>query len=342
MVAADTAPVLAMVAAMTSTAAIGVSFGIAAPSRFDICVRGYHNGHLACGCLARIWWLGQTQPVRGAGGGMPAGTVPETLGSTSSRCVDADGLLVTSVRFPPLLKLPLHTHERATVAIILHGSFDGLMRSSSHPCPQASVLTEPAGEPHGNLFERAGADVLTVQPDPGRHELLEPFGRMLGEAGHIRDLGVAALARRAASELREPDAVTPFAVEGLVLELLALMARLRDVREARASRQPPHWLSQARGPDARSIPRAAAGSGCGRGRGGASGAPGQGLHYGTPVGAYQRGLRLSWAAVMLSDGDDEIAQIELRAGSSWACGTSPAQCEAFGAPDEMDERGPGL
>ena len=85
---------------------------------------------------------------------MPAGTVPVTLGSTSSRCVDADGFLVTSVRFPPLLKLPLHTHERATVAIILHGSFDGLMRGSSHPCPQASVLTEPPGEPHGNLFER--------------------------------------------------------------------------------------------------------------------------------------------------------------------------------------------
>src|SRR5689334_5152796 len=59
MAAADTALVLAMVAATTSTAAIGVSFGIADPPRFDICVRGYHNGHLACGCLARIWWLGQ-------------------------------------------------------------------------------------------------------------------------------------------------------------------------------------------------------------------------------------------------------------------------------------------
>jgi hypothetical protein len=39
-----------------------------------------------------------------------------------------DGLLVTWVRFPPLAKLPLHTHERATVAVILNGSFDGLMR----------------------------------------------------------------------------------------------------------------------------------------------------------------------------------------------------------------------
>src|SRR5499427_10365232 len=144
---------------------------------------------------------------------MAAGHVPITLGSSRSRRADVDGLLVTWVRFPPLAKLPLHTHERATVAVILNGSFDGLMRHTSHPCPASTVLTEPPGEPHGNLFERAGADVLTVQPDPGRHELLEPFSSVLDEVSHIRDLGVAALARRAAGELHDPDAVTPFAVE---------------------------------------------------------------------------------------------------------------------------------
>ena len=170
---------------------------------------------------------------------MSAGAVPITLGSSSSRCVDAGGFLVTRVSFPPLLKLPLHTHERATVAVILNGSFDGLMRRTSHPCPRASVLTEPPGEPHGNLFERAGADVLTVQPDPGRLELLQPFAGVLSEVNHMRDLVVTALARRVADELREPDDVTRFAVEGLILELLALMARLRNVPEPRAGRQPP-------------------------------------------------------------------------------------------------------
>jgi len=37
--------------------------------------------------------------------------------------------------------LPLHTHERATVAVILSGSFDGLMRNASHPCPVSTCLT---------------------------------------------------------------------------------------------------------------------------------------------------------------------------------------------------------
>jgi AraC family transcriptional regulator len=245
-----------------------------------------------------------------------AGAVPVTLGSSASRCVDAGGFLVTRVRFPPLLKLPLHTHERATVAVILNGSFDGLMRRASHPCPQASVLTEPPGEPHGNLFERAGADVLTVQPDPGRLELLQPFAGVLGEINHMRDLVVTALARRVADELREPDDVTPFAVEGLILELLALMARLRNVPEPRAGRQPPRWLAEARdllhdryaerllvtdvadavGVHPVHLARVFR------------------LHYGTPVGAYQRALRVTWAAGMLTDSDDGIAQIALQAG----------------------------
>src|SRR6202047_5605749 len=104
---------------------------------------------------------------------MATGHAPVTLGSTGSRRAEVDGFRVTLVRFPPLLTLPLHTHERATVAVILNGSFDGLMRHPSHPCPASTLLTEPPGELHGNLFERAGADVLTVQPDPGRRDLLE-------------------------------------------------------------------------------------------------------------------------------------------------------------------------
>jgi AraC family transcriptional regulator len=212
--------------------------------------------------------------------------------------------------------LPLHTHERATVAVILNGSFDGLMRGASRPCPVATMITEPPGEPHGNQFELAGADVLTVQPDPGRAELLEPFAGVLGEVNHVRDLGVASMARRAAGELRVPDAVTPLAVEGLVLELLALAARLRKASVLGTERRPPHWLGEARAllhDRFRENLRLA------------DIATEVGVHpvhlarvfrlsYGTPVGAYARGLRLTWAAARLRDSGDGIAQIALEAG----------------------------
>ena len=227
-----------------------------------------------------------------------------------------DGLLVTWVRFPALARLPLHTHERATVAVILNGSFDGLMRHASHPCPTSTFITEPPGEPHGNLFERAGADVLTVQPDPGRRDLLEPFSGVLGEVNHMRDLGVATVARRAASELRMLDSITPFAVEGLALELLTLAARLRSTDAIGAERRSPRWLNEARAllhDQYREQLRLA------------EVADAVGVHpvhlarvfrlkYGTPVGAYVRGLRLTWAAGRLTDSEDAIAQIAHEAG----------------------------
>lgn len=230
--------------------------------------------------------------------------------------MQVDGFDVARLNFPPLLKLPLHTHERATVAVILGGSFDGLMRSASHPCPPATVLIEPAGEPHGNLFERAGARVLVVQPDPARLELLEPFAGILREVNHIRDPVVATVARRAAVELHAPDDVTPFAVQGLILELLAHTARLRKARQPRIDRRSPHWLGEARAllhdryRERLQVTEVAAAVGV------------HPVHlarvfrsyYGAPVGAYVRGLRLDWAARRLADSPDGIAQIALQAG----------------------------
>ncbi len=177
---------------------------------------------------------------------MAGGHVPVTTGSRASRRADVDGFLVTWVRFPPLLKLPLHTHDRATVAVILSGSFHGLMRHSSHPCPLATTITEPPGEVHGNQFEQAGADVLTIQPDPERLELLEPFADVIGEVNYLRDPVVASLASRAARELRVPDQISAFAVEGLVLEMLVLAARQRGSAGIGGDRRPPNWLAEAR------------------------------------------------------------------------------------------------
>jgi AraC family transcriptional regulator len=163
---------------------------------------------------------------------------------------------------------------------------------------------------------RAGADVLTVQPDPARLELLEPFAGLLGEVNHQRDVVATALARRVADELRAPDGVTSLAVEGLILEMLALTARLRNVPEPGAGRRPPHWLGEARdllhdrydehlrvtdladavGVHPVHLARVFR------------------LHYGTPVGAYLRGLRMTWAAGRLTESDDGIAQIAIQAG----------------------------
>jgi AraC family transcriptional regulator len=241
--------------------------------------------------------------------------VPVTTGSTLFRRADVAGFQVARLRFPPRLRLGLHEHDRATVAVVLSGSFDGWIRSTTRGCAPGTVQTEPAGEPHGNVFGTAGAQVLVVQPDPTRQELFEPVSRLLAEAHHLRDPTVTRLARKIVAEMAANDAAAPFAVEGLVLELLAAAARA-STPNGHTAGPPPTWLTQARealhdrsGEHIRVADIAAC----------------VGVHpvhltrtfharYGMPVGEYLRALRLDQAAARLAATNDAIADIASQSG----------------------------
>ena len=239
-----------------------------------------------------------------------------TTGSVGFHGADVSGFHVARIVFPPKLTLPLHSHPRATVAVILRGGFDGTTRSGSHLCPTGSMLIEPAGEDHGNRFAPAGATVFVVQPDPARAELLEPFTALLDRFGYEQDGFVSELARRASRELNAGDAVAPFALEGLVLELLAMAARVRNPNGSRTGRRRPLWLDEVRdllhGPSGQNLRVGEVAEAIGvhpvhlartfR------------AHYGVSVGAYLRNLRLEQAARALVHSTSTIADIAAQAG----------------------------
>jgi AraC family transcriptional regulator len=247
---------------------------------------------------------------------MPASAdhVPVTFGTSRSRSIDTDGLIVTSARFPANTNLTMHMHGRPTVAVVLRGSFDESTRGRSHPCPASTVLMEPAGELHGNRFDAAGADVLIVQPGPEIGDLLRPLLRVIERGGQLLDPTVAAVASLAAFELRAIDDLTPLAVTGLAFEVLARTARLTEL--SRAGRRPPRWLTQAydllhdRFAEPLRVTDIAAAVGV------------HPVHlsrtfranYGVSVSTYVRDLRIDWAASRLATSDDPIADIAARAG----------------------------
>jgi AraC family transcriptional regulator len=267
-------------------------------------------------CLAWIAPVGTKTTSRVDGGVTTTTSVPVTTGCIGYRGADVGGFHVARIVFPPELTLPLHSHPRATVAVILRGAFEGITRSASHPCLTGSMLTEPAGEDHGNRFAPAGATVFVVQPDPARAELLEPFAALLDRFDYRQNGLLSAVARRASSELNASDAVAPLALEGLVLELLATAARVRNPNGSRIGRRRPLWLDEAR-----DLLHAT---------------PGQNLrvgevaeaigvhpvhltrtfraHFGVSVGAYLRNLRLEQAAHALAGSTSTIADIAAQSG----------------------------
>jgi AraC family transcriptional regulator len=240
--------------------------------------------------------------------------VPITMGATGVATLPLDDFLVTEAVFPAHEHLPPHVHDRATLAVMLEGCFDLSIIHRVFPCEPGSAVTEPAQERHGNMLGSGGARVVVIQPDPLAVAGLGACARLFEEVRYARRSPVCGHARRIARELRAPDSATPLAVEGLVLEMLALASR-QDRRERPPRRAPP-WLARARDelharfrdpPRIRELAAAA------------------GVHpdylarafrvrFGVPIGSYVRGLRLDWAATRLKVVEEPIARIGLEAG----------------------------
>ncbi|HYO45081.1 MAG TPA: AraC family transcriptional regulator [Gemmatimonadota bacterium] len=169
--------------------------------------------------------------------------VPVHMGSPRFDVVNVGGFRITDAWFPAGEVLPPHVHERPIFATMLSGSFLDVFRTVTHECTPSTVFTEPAGERHANRIQDAGAHVLVIQPDPVETERLRPASRFWEEIHCFRHGVIADRARQLSGEVRSPDAVTPIAIEALVLEMLALAARL-EAGDGLNGR-PPAWLERA-------------------------------------------------------------------------------------------------
>lgn len=246
----------------------------------------------------------------------PSATVPITMGSSGAATLALDDFLVTDAYFPPHAYLPPHVHERASFATMLEGSFDLGIVHRAYACAPHSSVTEPAGERHDNRLGSAGAHVVVVQPDPGVVERLGDCGRWFGEVNHASKTPVYAAAWRVARELRAPDGATPIAVEGLVLEMLALATRRHWQGDRPYHAPTPRWLTRAREElhdrflDPPRIPELAAAAGVHPDHL----ARAFRLRFGMAIGLYLRRLRLEWAATALETSEAPISAIALDAG----------------------------
>ncbi len=240
---------------------------------------------------------------------------PISLGSPRFRTVETGAFRLTEAWFPPGLVLPPHLHERATVAVMLEGSFEVIFGSRSLESFPSTLHTEPLGEKHGNRMGRAGAHVLVLQPDPAQEELFRPCSALLERVHRQPRGGLGGLAWRIALELRAPDPVTPLALEGLSFELVTAAARLNR-RPPPATPPAPRWLEQAEeflraGFDQplriAEVARAV-------GVHPAHLARVFRAHHRMPIGAFVRGLRLEWSARRLATSREPLSAIALRAG----------------------------
>ncbi len=237
-----------------------------------------------------------------------------SMGSTWSITVDLPALRVSDVWFPPNVALDAHTHDRPVFAVALEGALDSRLPCDRLECEPDTVWTEPAEERHSNRVGQRGARVLAIQPDPSAEQIYRTCGPLLDAVHHWRHGGVASLARRMIPELRETDTAARMILEGLALEALGLGLRTRIAAGGVAPLPP--WLRRARDllHDRRhhrlDLDQIASEVGVGAAR--LSRSFRAAFHV--PLGAYQRRLRLEWAAQQLAATETPISRIALLAG----------------------------
>lgn len=245
--------------------------------------------------------------------------VPVTMGSSDALTLEVGSVRATHAFFPEGAHLASHTHDRPTFAVMLEGGFDlaftsPALRRRELDCSSGTVFTEPAGETHANFIHGDGARVVVLQPDLD-DERFEPVRGMLSDRiNHFRHGRIAANARRVAREIREPDSLSPVALEALALEMMVEASRLEP--RPTAADAVSAWFRRAEAyvhENFRAAPRIA------------DVAEVAGVHpahlasvfrevYDVPLGTYLRRLRVEWVADRLAESDRPIADLAFRAG----------------------------
>ena len=217
---------------------------------------------------------------------------------------------VAELRFPPRYAQSSLDPEFGYLAIVLDGELQKTFASRTLGLGTGTATTIPADAAHTASFGDRGARILVVQPPIVGDA---PCPQLLGGVDTRRDPGLAALARRIATELAATDDAAPIAVEGLALELVA--AALRAVPTKLASKRPA-WLA---GVVERLHDPAAELAGLGELAEAASVDPAHlgrvfRRHYGVSIGTYVRRLRLDSAAATLAGTDAPLARIAAEQG----------------------------
>ncbi len=140
----------------------------------------------------------------------------------------------------PGLVLPKHEHATCCFHCVLGGEYtEETPRQSVSVGPRESLF-KPAELTHWNHFGESGSRTLRIEFQPDQLAPLE----LSYPATVFSTPNPAAfeLSRRILREIRTPDAIAPMVVEGLSLELVALL--LRSVRRAEARRADLHQRVQ--------------------------------------------------------------------------------------------------
>jgi AraC family transcriptional regulator len=162
---------------------------------------------------------------------------PDSLHGTVLRSSAVASFTLTETAYRPHLRLPEHAHQTAYFCFILQGTFAETCDGRSRTCRASTVVFHPPEEVHSDHFY-SDVRCFNLQIGARLHRRLSGLRRPADFQGGA----LTHLAAKLYREFREMDEVSPLAIEGLALEMVAAAAR----ETSHSARKPPPWLLRAR------------------------------------------------------------------------------------------------
>jgi AraC family transcriptional regulator len=157
---------------------------------------------------------------------------------------EVGGFAYSEKVYSPNLVIPRHIHDEEMVMMMaLMGEFIEIRDNSRDECSASGFIFNPAGVAHSNVFGPEGTRCLVIKASALRSRAAREYSSAFDQPLCAPDPLLAALGRRIRQEFQVGDEAAPLAIEGLTLELLAMIARRHEGANAR---RPPAWLRQAR------------------------------------------------------------------------------------------------
>ena len=164
----------------------------------------------------------------------------EALGETlRTRTVGPFSL--TEQLYPSGLVFAKHAHSRDYITFVLEGAFRERYASRSILCRTGAVRFLPAGEVHDNEIV-SELRCLHISTEPSALDQLRQQPTVPRKPTEVSGLTTTWLANRLYVEFSRQDNASAMAIQGLILEILAEIARSEA---ADASLVAPGWLKQA-------------------------------------------------------------------------------------------------
>jgi AraC family transcriptional regulator len=166
------------------------------------------------------------------------------FGRTLRKRTIAGFVLAESV-YEGRLKIPHHVHEEnGGFNIVLHGGFAEYSQRRSEIFNQAALSFHPPGDAHANEFQRKRTRLFNVWFSSAWFDRVCADLEGFASSGCYQGSHIGQLTLKLYREFHSCDCVTPLAVEGIVLEMLAAISREQkyQLNECRT----PSWLKASR------------------------------------------------------------------------------------------------